>query len=140
MSRNGFPNCEREYNARQEAVEMAREERSRSMSELNSEFLARMNALVASAASPLAGPSRDNMWTLWLELPRLIALAEDRALANEKLVYSEPLYSAAEIRKWLNEEPSKEVIQAAVEKYDSSEGSMVEYCRGLFAAKLEELK
>ena len=52
----------------------------------------------------------------------------------------EPLYSAAEIRKWLNEEPSEEVIQAAVEKYDSSEGSMVEYCRGLFAAKLEELK
>ena len=84
MSRNGFPNCEREYNARQEAVEMAREERSRSMSELNSEFLARMNALVASAASPLAGPSRDNMWTLWLELPRLIALAEASALANEK--------------------------------------------------------
>ena len=57
-----------------------------------------------------------------------------------QLVYSEPLYSAAEIRKWLNEEPSKEIIQAAVEKYDSSEGSMVEYCRGLFAAKLEELK
>lgn len=30
MSRNGFPNCEREYNARQEAVEMAREERKQS--------------------------------------------------------------------------------------------------------------
>lgn len=52
----------------------------------------------------------------------------------------EPLYSADTIRKWLNEEPSKEVIQAAVQKYDSNDGSMVAYCRGLFAAKLEELK
>jgi hypothetical protein len=52
----------------------------------------------------------------------------------------EPVYTAAEIRKWLMEEPSFEVIHAAVESYDSSDGSMVEYCRGLFAAKLEELK
>ena len=52
----------------------------------------------------------------------------------------EPLYTAATIRKWLMEEPSFEVIHAAVESYDSSDGSMVEYCRGLFAAKLEELK
>jgi len=28
MSRNGFADCEREYNARQEAVEMAKDERS----------------------------------------------------------------------------------------------------------------
>ena len=83
MSRNGFNDCEREYNKREEAVEMAREERRWSMSESNSEFLARMNALVASAASPLAGPSRDNMWTLWLELPRLIALAEERVMIGE---------------------------------------------------------
>ena len=60
---------------------------------------------------------------------------EDHAYAKATL-----LYSAAEIRKWLNEEPSKKVIQAAVENYDSNDGSMVEYCRGLFAAKLEELK
>ena len=53
------------------------------MSESNSEFLARMNALVASAASPLTSPSRDNMWTLWLELPRLIALAEERVMIGE---------------------------------------------------------
>lgn len=33
MSRNGFNDCEREYNRREEAVEMAREERSRSMSD-----------------------------------------------------------------------------------------------------------
>jgi ADP-dependent phosphofructokinase/glucokinase len=33
MSRNGFPECEREYNARQEAVEMAREERREAMSD-----------------------------------------------------------------------------------------------------------
>ena len=57
-----------------------------------------------------------------------------------ELLSGGPLYSAAEIRKWLNEEPSKKVIQAAVENYDSNAGSMVEYCRGLFAAKLEELK
>jgi hypothetical protein len=50
------------------------------------------------------------------------------------------LYTAETIRKWLMEEPSFEVIHAAVESYDSSDGSMVEYCRGLFAAKLEELK
>ena len=56
------------------------------------------------------------------------------------LPLGERLYSAATIRKWLNEEPSKKVIQAAVENYDSNDGSMVEYCRGLFAAKLEELK
>ena len=60
--------------------------------------------------------------------------------AEAELLSGEPLYSAAEIRKWLNEEPSKKVIQTAVQEYDSSEGSMVEYCRGLFAAKLEELK
>ena len=28
MSRNAFPECEREYNKREEAVEMAREERT----------------------------------------------------------------------------------------------------------------
>jgi hypothetical protein len=50
------------------------------------------------------------------------------------------LYTAETIRNWLMEEPSFEVIHAAVESYDSSDGSMVEYCRGLFAAKLEELK
>ena len=33
MSRNGFPDCEREYNKREEAVEMAREEKIRSMSD-----------------------------------------------------------------------------------------------------------
>ena len=52
----------------------------------------------------------------------------------------EPLYSLSDLKAWLMEEPSFEVIHAAVESYDSSDGSMVEYCRGLFAAKLEELK
>ena len=60
--------------------------------------------------------------------------------SEAELLSGEPLYSAAEIRKWLNEEPNARVIQAAVENYDSNDGSMVEYCRGLFAAKLEELK
>jgi hypothetical protein len=57
-----------------------------------------------------------------------------------EVLSGEPVYSAEEIRKWLMEEPSAEVIHAAVESYDSNDGSMVEYCRGLFAAKLEELK
>ena len=33
MSRNGFADCEREYNRREEAVEMAREERRETMSD-----------------------------------------------------------------------------------------------------------
>jgi hypothetical protein len=53
---------------------------------------------------------------------------------------SEPLYSLSDIKAWLLEEPSAEVIHAAVERYDSNDGLMVAYCRGLFAAKLEELK
>jgi hypothetical protein len=52
----------------------------------------------------------------------------------------EPLYTAATIRKWLMEEPSAAMIHRAVESYDSNDGSMVEYCRGLLVAKLEELK
>ncbi len=52
----------------------------------------------------------------------------------------EPVYTAAEIRKWLMEEPSAAIIHRAVESYDSNDGSMVEYCRGLLVAKLEELK
>jgi hypothetical protein len=52
----------------------------------------------------------------------------------------ENVYTESEIKAWLMEEPSAEVIHRAVESYDSNDGSMVEYCRGLFAAKLEELK
>jgi hypothetical protein len=33
MSRNGFPDCEREYNRREEEIEMAREERREAMSD-----------------------------------------------------------------------------------------------------------
>ena len=60
--------------------------------------------------------------------------------AYQTKTYAVPLYSAKEIRKWLMEEPSAAMIHRAVESYDSNDGSMVEYCRGLFAAKLEELK
>ena len=50
------------------------------------------------------------------------------------------LYTAETIRKWLMEEPSAAMIHRAVESYDSNDGSMVEYCRGLLVVKLEELK
>jgi hypothetical protein len=69
------------------------------MSESNSEFLARMTALVDSAASPLSGPSRDNMWTLWLELPRLIALAEERVMVEEHRLSIHAPYST--LHGWL---------------------------------------
>jgi hypothetical protein len=57
-----------------------------------------------------------------------------------EVLSGEPVYTAAEIRKWLMEEPSAAMIHRAVESYDSNDGSMVEYCRGLLNAKSEELK
>ena len=55
----------------------------------------------------------------------------------------EPLYSAATIRKWL-EEPSEAMVRAAMQAYlDAKRSSGSEFtamCRAMIALKLEELK
>ena len=50
MSRNGFPECEREYNARQEAIEMARKDQLDEQSRLNAMGQEREARLMAELA------------------------------------------------------------------------------------------
>jgi hypothetical protein len=48
--------------------------------------IAKLRELIASAPSSLAGPSQENMWTLWLALPSLLDEVERLRDASEQLM------------------------------------------------------
>ena len=101
MSRNGFPECEREYNARQEAIEMARKDQLDEQGRLNAMGQEREARLMAELAD----------YKLWAE----VEIADLREDLSDHIRMAKDAQEDAGRYRWLRDMNNDEAAMRCVQ-------------------------